>query len=90
MSKTGEFFMSSPEHKAKIWNIVKEIKVGMLTTSDGNDLRSRPMQLTQDDYDGTIWLFTKLDDPKAEEVEDEHQVCITFSDVHNDTHASSF
>lgn len=51
--------MSSQEHKQKIWNIIKDIKIGMLTTYDGEDIESRPMQLVQDDYDGTLWFFTK-------------------------------
>ena len=28
--------MSSPEHKQKIWNLIKDIKVGMLVTKDDN------------------------------------------------------
>jgi general stress protein 26 len=43
--------MSSPEHKQKIWILIKEIKHGMLTTRHEEELRSRPMVLVQDEYD---------------------------------------
>ncbi len=29
--------MSSPEHKQLIWNLIKDIKVGMLTTNSVNE-----------------------------------------------------
>ncbi|MCA1806466.1 MAG: pyridoxamine 5'-phosphate oxidase family protein, partial [Actinobacteria bacterium] len=48
--------MSSPEHKQKIWKMIKEIKVGMLVTLDDDVPRARPMHLVQDAYDGTLWF----------------------------------
>lgn len=75
--------MSSKEHKEKIWNYINDIKVGMLVTQDGKDLRARPMHLVQDEYDGTLWFFTKRSAEKVFEVQgdhDQHQVCLTFSD----------
>ncbi|XKH01572.1 pyridoxamine 5'-phosphate oxidase family protein [Marinobacter nauticus] len=46
--------MSSPEHKQKIWKLIRDIKACMLTTRHGDELRSRPMVLVQDEYDGTL------------------------------------
>lgn len=80
--------MSSPEHKQKIWNYVKDIKVGMLTTLDGEVLRSRPMHIVQDEYDGTLWFFTSASADKVTEVQQERAVAITFSDVKNDVFVS--
>nr|WP_290695538.1 pyridoxamine 5'-phosphate oxidase family protein [Halomonas sp. UBA3074] len=40
--------MSSPEHKQKIWKMIKDIKVGMLVTSDHDTPRARPMHLVQE------------------------------------------
>lgn len=71
--------MSSQAHKEKIWNFIEDIKVGMLTTLDGDDLRSRPMHIVQDDYDGTMWFFTKKSAEKCFEVKKEHHVGISFS-----------
>jgi len=80
--------MGSPEHKQKIWKMIKEIGVGMLVTEDGSDHRARPMQLVQDDYDGTLWFFTNTDAHKTDEVEDENNVCIAFSNPKTNTYVS--
>ncbi|MGP4845997.1 pyridoxamine 5'-phosphate oxidase family protein [Marinobacter sp. 1Y8] len=80
--------MSSQEHKQKIWNLIKPIKTGMLTTLHGEELRARPMHLVQDRYDDTLWFFTDLESEKAFEVEQDRDVCITFADSHKDTYVS--
>ncbi|MBS3805089.1 MAG: pyridoxamine 5'-phosphate oxidase family protein [Oleiphilaceae bacterium] len=80
--------MSSPEHKQKIWNLIKGMKTGMLTTLHGNELRARPMYLVQDKYDGTLWFFTDLDSEKVLEVENDNDVCVTFADPKDDCYVS--
>lgn len=80
--------MSSPEHKQKIWNLIKGIKTGMLTTVHGAELRARPMRLVQTEYDGTLWFFTDLDSEKVFEVEGDNDVCVAFSDPENDVYVS--
>ncbi|WP_373086187.1 pyridoxamine 5'-phosphate oxidase family protein [Sneathiella sp.] len=80
--------MSSAEHKQKIWNFIKDIKVGMLVTRDDDDLRARPMHLVQKDYDDTIWFFTKFSAEKAFEIKDEHNVCIAFCNHNDGVHVS--
>lgn len=72
--------MSSPEHKQKIWNLIKDIKVGMLVTKDDNVPRARPMHLVQDEYDGTIWFYTQRSAEKVIEAKGGSEVCLTFSD----------
>lgn len=70
--------MSNPEHKQLIWNLIKDVGVGMLTTQDGDDLRARPMKLVQDDYDGKLWFFTKRSAEKVMEAAGEQAACVTF------------
>ena len=51
--------MSSPEHKQKIWNLIKDVRNGMLTTRHGDELRSRPMALVQDEWEAPaarVWI----------------------------------
>jgi len=72
--------MSSQEHKQKIWGFIEDIKIGMLTTQDGEELRARPMHIVQDEYDGTLWFFTKASSHKVDETKDKHHVCVTFTD----------
>tara|TARA_A200000113_G_scaffold197522_1_gene189146 strand:- start:261 stop:770 length:510 start_codon:yes stop_codon:yes gene_type:complete len=85
--------MSSPEHKEKIWNFIKDIKVGMLTEHDSQDpngnLRSRPMHLIQDDYNGTIWFFIKHEnDPTDVHQQENKEVSLSFCDHQNNTYVS--
>ncbi|APX94211.1 pyridoxamine 5'-phosphate oxidase [Halomonas sp. 1513] len=72
--------MSSPEHKQKIWKMIKDIQVGMLVTLDGDMPRARPMHLVQKEYDGTLWFFTKRSAEKVSETNRDHDVCLSFSD----------
>lgn len=72
--------MSSPEHKQKIWKMIKDIKVGMLITLDGEMPRARPMHLVQDEYDGTLWFFTRRSAEKVSETASDNDVCLSFSD----------
>lgn len=80
--------MSSPEHKQKIWNLINDIKNGMLTTRHGEELRSRPMVLVQDEYDGTLWFYTDLESEKVFELEDDNDVCVSFSDPQEHVYVS--
>lgn len=81
--------MSSPEHKQKIWTLIKDIQVGMLVTQDGNVPRARPMHLVQDDYDGTIWFYTRRSTEKVLEAQQgDTEVCLTFSDQEEGVYVS--
>jgi len=80
--------MSSREHKDKIWGYIEDIKVGMLVSEDGEDLRARPMHIVQDKYDGTIWFYTKKSAEKVSEMQDKHRVCLTFCNHDDGVHVS--
>jgi len=80
--------MSSPEHKAKVWNMVKEIKVGMLTTEVSGSLHARPMHIVQDEYDGTLWFFTSKASSKVFEIKKDRDVCLTFASEKMETYVS--
>ncbi|WP_423820577.1 pyridoxamine 5'-phosphate oxidase family protein [Salinisphaera sp. SPP-AMP-43] len=81
--------MSSPEHKQKIWNLIKDIKVGMLVTQDDGVPRARPMHLVQSEYDGTIWFYTRRSAEKVIEAQQgDSEVCLTFSDQEEGVYVS--
>jgi len=83
--------MSTPEHKQLIWNLINEIKVGMLVTKEANEdegVRARPMSLVQDAYDGTLFFYTSKIASKAFEIEDDREVCLTFSNPKDNTYVS--
>jgi general stress protein 26 len=68
------------EHTQKLWQLVRDIKIAMMTTRDGGVLRSRPMECVQVEESGTLWFFTGATSPKTAEVAGEHEVCLCFVD----------
>ncbi len=61
--------MAQSESVRKLWDLVKDIKVAMLTTvcEDGS-LHSRPMVTQKLEFDGDLWFFTAVASEKAEDV----------------------
>lgn len=80
--------MSSPEHKAKIWGMIKPMQVGMLTTEVAGSLHARPMHIVQDEYDGTLWFFTSKASEKVFEIKKDRDVCLTFTSEKAETYVS--
>jgi len=82
--------MSSPEHKELIWNLIKDVKVGMLVTKDeeGESMHARPMQLVQDAYDGTLYFYTSKNAAKIFEIREDRDVCLTFSEPKDQIYVS--
>jgi general stress protein 26 len=60
--------------------LVKDIKIAMLTTIDKGILRSRPMATQESDFDGELWFFTSKQTHKAEEIEKDNRVNVSFSE----------
>lgn len=63
----------------KLWQMVRDIKIAMLTTQDGRLLRARPMECLGVE-DGVLWFFTPSSSPKAGEIAGEQQVGLAFVD----------
>jgi len=80
--------MLNPAEHEKLWDMIKPLKYGMLTTIDQGRLRSRPMALTQSQFSGSIYFFTKDDTHKVEEINKEHHVGISFSSPGDHTYVS--
>ena len=74
--------MTIEKNHTEIWNYLKEIKVGMLTTvADNQQLHSRPMFLVQKEYEGVIWLFAHRDADKIDEVDHAPFVNLNFANT---------
>lgn len=67
---------------------IKDVRIAMLTTADGNILRARPMATQEMDTDGSLWFFTPRDSAKVDEVAQERQVCIAYANPSNETYVS--
>ena len=76
------------EAKQKLWSLIKDIQVAMLTTDDGTHLRSRPMVASQKEFDGTLYFLTRASSPKAAEVGTKERVNVSYADAHKQNYVS--
>ena len=76
------------ERADKLWQLIGNIKIAMLTTRDGDVLRSRPMELLQAEPGGTLWFFTYASSHKTSEVDDQQIVNLSFADKPSQDYAS--
>lgn len=63
----------------KLNDLIGDIEVAMLTTIDGGSLRSRPMQTQDFEFDGDLWFFTSSKTHKAEEIEKDNRVNVSYA-----------
>lgn len=76
------------QRTAKLWQLIDGIKIAMLTTRDGSVLRSRPMELLQNERNGTLWFFTYASSHKTSEVGNQHAVNLSFVDKADQNYVS--
>jgi general stress protein 26 len=68
------------EGTKKIAELVKEIRICMMTTSDGKGgFDSRPMATQESDFDGTVWFLTQAGSGKVREIESDDHVGLLYS-----------
>jgi general stress protein 26 len=68
------------ENIDKLQDLIKGIKVAMLTTAEEKGtLHSRPMMTQETDFDGDLWFFTRDDSPKVEQAEQDRHVNVSYS-----------
>ncbi len=79
---------TSQENLKKIKELVEEVKIAMLCTTNENKFRSRPMSTAQFDDNGNIWFFTNEYSGKADEIDENHQVCLAYSSPSKNTYVS--
>ena len=80
--------MMTEEQSQEIWQLIKNIRVAMLATQSGEVLRARPMYQVQHRFDGTLWFITSESSAKADELNDNKQVCLTYADSQRDVYVS--
>lgn len=78
------------EELARLASLVRQMKVGMLTTMEPDgSLRSRPLETLELDREGRLWFFTQAHSPKSAEVEaGDHQVNLSYADPRDEDFAS--
>jgi len=69
--------------------LIRNIQVCMLAThSAEHGLRSRPMITGRHDFDGDLWFFTRADDPKVVEIQNNPFVNLVYSQPDRDRYVS--
>jgi general stress protein 26 len=63
------------------WDLMEEIRICMLVTRDGRNLRSRPMAAYVRRHEHAIYFLTDIRHHKDEEVKASHDVCLAFADI---------
>ena len=79
---TEEKHLSGQEGLSKIGELIKDIKIAMMTTAnpDGS-FDSRPMATqTEKEFDGKIWFLTRSESGKVGEVQQDSHVSLLYSD----------
>lgn len=87
-----EMTRSDAEARQKVWDMIHDIEVAMLVTSDAaGRLRARPMRAARlQEFDGTLWFFTRAPSPKTEELRDDDRVLLAYADPSHQNYVSVF
>lgn len=72
----------------KLSELIKDVNIAMLTTMDGGVLRSRPMQTQEFEFDGDLWFFIGKNTHKADEIERDNRVNVSYAAPSDNTYVS--
>ncbi len=73
----------------KVWELIKDIHIAMLTTADSSGaLYSRPMATQQASFTGDLWFLTGQHSGKVEEIQHDAHVNLTYTDAKNSSFVS--
>ena len=72
----------------RVWEIMDDIPICMVTTHAGGGMRSRPMHAIPDRDEGCIFFVTDTRGAKDEEIAAAPDVCLAFADIGNNTYLS--
>ena len=65
----------------QVAELIRGIRVAMLTTVDGDgQLHGRPMATQDFDFDGTLWFFTAANSEKVAELGRDSRVSVAYAD----------
>ncbi|MGI9036111.1 MAG: pyridoxamine 5'-phosphate oxidase family protein [Pyrinomonadaceae bacterium] len=72
----------------KLNDLIKDVRIAMLTTIDWGILRSRPMATQEAEFDGDLWFMTSSDTHKTEEIEKDRRVNVSYAAPDSNTYVS--
>jgi general stress protein 26 len=72
---------SDPGDFAKLGELIRDIRVALLTTVDrGGRFHTRPVQTLQVEADEALWFFTDWSSPKVDELHHDVRVSLGYAD----------
>jgi general stress protein 26 len=73
--------LSGEEGRRKIAELVKGIRIAMMTThAEDGSIDARPMAVQDKPFDGTLWFLTRASSDKVNELEQDRHITLTFSE----------
>jgi general stress protein 26 len=81
--------LSGSEGIQKIGELIKDVRICMMTTSDGKGgFDSRPMATQKTDFDGTLWFLTRNESGKVQEIKSDDHIGLLYSDPGDSNYVS--
>ena len=86
----NEEHLSGEEGMKKIGQLIKDIRIAMMTTaaSDGS-FDTRPMATQKTDFDGTVFFLTRQESGKVHELADNSHISLIYADPGNAKYVSA-
>jgi len=75
--------MAATSDAARVWDMMEKISICMLTTHDGEQIRSRPMGAFARREDEAVYFLSDARRHKDDEIHHNPNVCLAFADGHN-------
>jgi general stress protein 26 len=72
----------------RVWEIMEDISVCLVTTHAGGRMRSRPMHAIPDRDENVIYFITDTRGAKDDEIAAAPDVCLAFADIGDNTYLS--
>lgn len=76
------------DHESRVWEILEQTGVGMLTTQFGGGMRARPLDARPDRESGVIYFVIDVRGLKDDEIEASPDVCLVVVNVRDSAYLS--
>lgn len=81
---TEQKHLSGDEGKKKIGELIKSIRIAVMTTAaEDGSFDSRPMATQDTDFDGVVYFLTRAESGKVHEIRADSHVSLLYSDPGN-------
>jgi general stress protein 26 len=82
--------LSGDEGLKKIGELIKDVRICMMTTAAGDgSFDSRPMATQETEFDGTVWFLSRHESLKVKELESDSQVGLMYADPGNHNYVTA-